>query len=70
MVVATDTDAVAEAVRAHGFEAVMTRADHELGSDRIFEALQALDPGRVVDIVVNVQGDLADDRSGDRSGPR
>ncbi len=28
------------------------------GSDRIFEALQALDPGRVVDIVVNVQGDL------------
>ena len=58
VVVATDTDAVAEAVRAHGFEAVMTRADHESGSDRIFEALQALDPGRVVDIVVNVQGDL------------
>jgi 3-deoxy-manno-octulosonate cytidylyltransferase (CMP-KDO synthetase) len=58
VVVATDTDAVAEAVRAHGFEAVMTRADHESGSDRIFEALQALDPGRVVEIVVNVQGDL------------
>ena len=29
VVVATDTDAVAEVVRAHGFEAVMTRADHE-----------------------------------------
>ena len=58
VVVATDTPSVAEAVRTHGFEAVMTRADHESGSDRIFEALTALDPERQVDIVVNVQGDL------------
>jgi 3-deoxy-manno-octulosonate cytidylyltransferase (CMP-KDO synthetase) len=58
VVVATDTDAVAEAVRAHGFEAVMTRDDHQSGSDRIFEALQMLDPGRTAEIVVNVQGDL------------
>jgi 3-deoxy-manno-octulosonate cytidylyltransferase (CMP-KDO synthetase) len=36
----------------------MTRADHESGSDRIFEALQRLDPNRNVDVVVNVQGDL------------
>lgn len=58
VVVATDTDAVAEAVRAHGFEAVMTRADHESGSDRIFEALTKLDPKGEVETVVNVQGDL------------
>lgn len=58
VVVATDTDAVAEAVRAHGFEAVMTRADHESGSDRIFEALTKLDPNGEVETVVNVQGDL------------
>ncbi|HEY4192786.1 MAG TPA: 3-deoxy-manno-octulosonate cytidylyltransferase [Mesorhizobium sp.] len=58
VVVATDTVAVAEAVRAHGFEAVMTRSDHESGSDRIFEALAALDPHGAVDTVVNVQGDL------------
>jgi 3-deoxy-manno-octulosonate cytidylyltransferase (CMP-KDO synthetase) len=58
VVVATDAEAVAEAVRGEGFEAVMTRGDHESGSDRIHEALQALDPGRQVDIVVNVQGDL------------
>jgi 3-deoxy-manno-octulosonate cytidylyltransferase (CMP-KDO synthetase) len=58
VVVATDTEAVAEAVRAHGFEAVMTRADHESGSDRIFEALTALDPQGAVDVVINVQGDL------------
>lgn len=58
VVVATDTTSVAEAVRAHGFEAVMTRSDHESGSDRIFEALQALDGAGKVSVVVNVQGDL------------
>lgn len=58
VVVATDAPEIAEAVRAHGHEAVMTRADHESGSDRIFEALTALDPGRTVETVINVQGDL------------
>jgi 3-deoxy-manno-octulosonate cytidylyltransferase (CMP-KDO synthetase) len=58
VVVATDSQAVAEAVRAHGFEAVMTRGDHESGSDRIFEALVTLDPDGRVETVVNVQGDL------------
>jgi 3-deoxy-manno-octulosonate cytidylyltransferase (CMP-KDO synthetase) len=58
VVVATDTASVAEAVRANGFEAVMTRADHESGSDRIFEALTALDPDCKVETVINVQGDL------------
>ncbi|WP_026226835.1 3-deoxy-manno-octulosonate cytidylyltransferase [Hoeflea sp. 108] len=58
VVVATDTEAVAEAVRAQGFEAVMTRADHESGSDRIFEALTKLDPKSEVETIVNVQGDL------------
>ncbi|BCG91201.1 3-deoxy-manno-octulosonate cytidylyltransferase [Mesorhizobium sp. 131-2-1] len=58
VVVATDTEAVAEAVRSHGFEAVMTRADHESGSDRIFEALTILDPAGKVETIVNVQGDL------------
>ncbi|MER8544210.1 3-deoxy-manno-octulosonate cytidylyltransferase [Mesorhizobium sp. M0684] len=58
VVVATDTQGVAEAVRAHGFEAVMTRAGHETGSDRIFEALTILDPGNSVETIVNVQGDL------------
>jgi 3-deoxy-manno-octulosonate cytidylyltransferase (CMP-KDO synthetase) len=58
VVVATDAQSVAEAVRDHGFEAVMTRSDHESGSDRIFEALGALDPDGKVETVVNVQGDL------------
>ena len=58
VVVATDTQAVLEAVEAHGGEAVMTRADHESGSDRIFEAVEKLDPARQVRFIVNVQGDL------------
>ncbi len=58
VVVATDSDTIVATVRAHGFEAAMTSAAHQSGSDRIFEALTALDPERRVEIVVNVQGDL------------
>jgi 3-deoxy-manno-octulosonate cytidylyltransferase (CMP-KDO synthetase) len=54
--VATDSEAIATAVEKAGGRAVMTRADHVSGSDRIFEALGAL--GMDADIVVNVQGDL------------
>jgi len=57
-VVATDDAGIADAVRAHGGEAVMTRADHPSGSDRIFEALGRLDPKAQFDIVINLQGDL------------
>jgi 3-deoxy-manno-octulosonate cytidylyltransferase (CMP-KDO synthetase) len=57
-VVATDSEAVAAAVDKHGGRAIMTRSDHVSGSDRIYEALEALDPERRIDIVVNVQGDL------------
>lgn len=57
-VVATDTEAIASAVRAHGGEAVMTRPDHPSGSDRIFEALELLDPEGKVEIIVNLQGDF------------
>ena len=43
--VATDTPEIAAVVTSHGGEAVMTRADHPSGSDRIYEALGKLDPG-------------------------
>lgn len=58
VVVATDSEEILAAVRAEGLEAVMTRADHESGSDRIHEALRMIDPDGAVDVVVNVQGDL------------
>jgi 3-deoxy-manno-octulosonate cytidylyltransferase (CMP-KDO synthetase) len=57
-VVATDSEAVAATVEKAGGRAMMTRADHASGSDRICEAVTALDPERRFDIVVNVQGDL------------
>ena len=56
--VATDAPAIAEAVRAAGGKAVLTRPDHASGSDRIFEAVQSLDPEGRHDVVLNVQGDL------------
>jgi 3-deoxy-manno-octulosonate cytidylyltransferase (CMP-KDO synthetase) len=56
--VATDTAEIAQAVKAHGGEAVLTRADHASGSDRVFEALGRLDPRGEAEIVVNVQGDF------------
>src|ERR1700732_5282528 len=51
----TDTPETAAAVTAHGGEAVMTRADHPSGSDRIYEALCKLDPGGQIEEVINVQ---------------
>ncbi len=54
--VATDDARIAEAVRAHGFAPLMTRADHASGTDRLAEAAQQLGLGEA-DIVVNVQGD-------------
>jgi 3-deoxy-manno-octulosonate cytidylyltransferase (CMP-KDO synthetase) len=58
VVVATDSAEIAAAVDRSGGRAVLTRADHLSGSDRIFEALGKVDPGGAAKIVVNVQGDL------------
>jgi 3-deoxy-manno-octulosonate cytidylyltransferase (CMP-KDO synthetase) len=58
VVVATDSEPVMAAVEKAGGRAVMTRSDHISGSDRIYEALEAIDPERRIDLVVNVQGDL------------
>jgi 3-deoxy-manno-octulosonate cytidylyltransferase (CMP-KDO synthetase) len=58
VVVATDSPEIAAAVDKSGGRAVMTRADHGSGSDRIFEALGKADPRGEARIVVNVQGDL------------
>lgn len=58
VVVATDSDRVADAISHVGGRAVLTRADHPSGSDRIFEALQICDPDQTHQIIVNLQGDL------------
>jgi len=54
--VATDDERIAAAVRDAGHSAIMTRADHPSGTDRIAEVVRKLKL-RDAEIVVNVQGD-------------
>jgi 3-deoxy-manno-octulosonate cytidylyltransferase (CMP-KDO synthetase) len=58
VVVATDSEQIAAPVRAAGGEAVMTSPAHPTGSDRVHEALQAIDADRRYDVVINLQGDF------------
>ena len=58
VIVATDDDHVVTRIEAEGGKAVLTDPDHPSGSDRIYEALQKVDPEGEVDIIVNLQGDL------------
>lgn len=58
VLVAAADAAIVDAVTRAGGRAVATRPDHPSGSDRIFEALQAVDPQETHDVVINVQGDL------------
>ena len=54
VIVATDSNQIAQAVEANGIEAVLTRPDHTSGTDRVAEVARNLSPAQ---IVVNVQGD-------------
>jgi 3-deoxy-manno-octulosonate cytidylyltransferase (CMP-KDO synthetase) len=54
IIVATDDPRIFEAVRSHGGEAIMTRADHPSGTDRIAEVAAAIPDA---EIIVNLQGD-------------
>jgi 3-deoxy-manno-octulosonate cytidylyltransferase (CMP-KDO synthetase) len=58
VVVATDSEVIAACVEKAGGRAIMTRADHPSGSDRIFEALATVDANCSAQIIVNVQGDI------------
>ena len=51
--VVTDSEIIREVIEKHGGKAIMSKKEHECGTDRIAEAVEDLD----VDIVVNVQGD-------------
>lgn len=53
VVVVTDSDIIFNEITSHGGKAVMSKKNHESGSDRIAEAAADMD----VDIIVNVQGD-------------
>jgi 3-deoxy-manno-octulosonate cytidylyltransferase (CMP-KDO synthetase) len=58
VLVAADEAAIVSAIASVGGRAILTRADHASGSDRIFEALKAFDGDGRHDVIVNVQGDL------------
>jgi len=53
VIVATDSDIILQEIVSHGGKAVMTKGDHESGTDRIAEAARHLE----ADVIVNVQGD-------------
>ena len=53
--VATDDERIFQAVEAFGGRAVMTRADHKSGTDRIEEAVEKIATG--ADVIINIQGD-------------
>lgn len=53
--VATDDERIFEAVESFGGRAVMTRSDHQSGTDRIEEAAEKI--GTTADVIINVQGD-------------
>ena len=58
VVVAAAEREIADAVTAAGGEAVLTDPDLPSGSDRIWQALETIDPAGRHDVIVNVQGDL------------
>src|SRR5262252_3061412 len=53
VIVATDSYEVLAAINSSGFEAMLTRSDHQSGTDRVAEVARELD----AEIIVNVQGD-------------
>ena len=53
VIVATDSEIIYREITGHGGKAIMSRREHESGSDRIAEAIETLH----VDVIVNVQGD-------------
>ncbi|MBN9062925.1 MAG: 3-deoxy-manno-octulosonate cytidylyltransferase [Rhizobiales bacterium 65-9] len=58
VIVATESDRIAEAVAKVGGLVIMTNPHHPSGSDRIHEAVEKHDPQGRHDIVVNLQGDF------------
>jgi 3-deoxy-manno-octulosonate cytidylyltransferase (CMP-KDO synthetase) len=53
VIVVTDSQVIYDEINGHGGEVIMSRKNHESGTDRIAEAVENLE----TDIVVNVQGD-------------
>ena len=53
VIVVTDSKTISDEIQSHGGKAIMSKKEHESGTDRIAEAAEEMD----VDIILNVQGD-------------
>jgi len=53
VIVVTDSTAISDEIQCHGGKAIMSKKEHESGTDRIAEAAEEMD----VDIIINIQGD-------------
>lgn len=58
VVVAAAEHEIAAAVSAAGGEAVLTEPDLPSGSDRVYDAVQKVDPEEQYDGIINLQGDM------------
>ena len=56
--VATDDRSIADLIEKVGGKALLTRVDHPSGSDRVFEAVEKIDPQRQFQHILNLQGDI------------
>ncbi|MGB0573456.1 MAG: 3-deoxy-manno-octulosonate cytidylyltransferase [Hyphomicrobiales bacterium] len=58
VVVATDSQEIAEVLHKEGAEVIITNPSHQSGTDRIYEALNKLDKEKSYKYIINLQGDL------------
>jgi len=58
VIVATDSVEIMSVINQEGVECCMTSKEHPSGSDRVYEALEKIDPKKTIKYVVNLQGDL------------
>ena len=58
VVVATDSEKISNVIDAKGGNTILTNANHQSGSDRIYEALSKFDPSFNYDLIINLQGDM------------
>lgn len=56
--VAADGPEIVMAVEQAGYKAVLTDPNHPSGSDRVWEAVQKIDPQGEYDVIINLQGDV------------
>ncbi|MDP3532159.1 MAG: 3-deoxy-manno-octulosonate cytidylyltransferase [Alphaproteobacteria bacterium] len=56
--VATPDQEIIDVIKKMGGNAILTSIEHQTGSDRIYEAIQKIDPDKKYNVIVNLQGDL------------